>query len=113
MLVGIRPRLLGRKRYRVCDVTDHRCGTRGTGRLFARFGNLGFVGKNSCAVAGKKKGSIGSLFISRRKKEVSCRKKSNERPIIINKGLSVFFQSLREGQSEEGSSAGRPKAWPD
>lgn len=32
--------------------------------------------KNSCAVAGKKKGSIGSLFISRRKKEVSCRKKA-------------------------------------
>lgn len=71
MLVGIRPRLLGTKHYRVCDVTDHRCGTRGTGKLFTvrGFGNLGFVEKNSCAVAGKKKGSIGVCLchVGRRK----------------------------------------------
>lgn len=60
MLVGIRPLLFGTKHYRVCDVTDHRCGTRGTGRLFVRgLETWDLWGKkHSCAVAGKKKGSI-------------------------------------------------------
>lgn len=78
VLVGIRPRLLGTKRYRVCDVTDHRCGTRGTGRLFVRgLETWDLWGeKTQLCCTWEEEGEHRGLFMSRRKKEASCRKKA-------------------------------------
>lgn len=77
VLVGIRPRLLGTKHYRVCDVTDHRCGTRGTGRLFVRgLETWDLWGKKQLCCTWEEEGEHRGLFMSRRKKEASCRKKA-------------------------------------
>lgn len=67
VLVGIRPRLLGTKHYRVCDVTDHRCGTRGTGRLFVRgLETWDLWGKKNTAVLylGRRRGASGFVYVA-------------------------------------------------